>query len=78
MNTDDIFTRFSASETIKDIRFEMEAYRFKHGSYPETLNVISKMTDPWGKPYIYRHNNYAFIILSTGADGKEGTADDIY
>lgn len=76
--TDDIFKRLSASETIDDLRFKIEAYRFEYGSYPETLNVISKRSDPWGNPYIYKKNDYAFIVLSTGADGKEETADDIY
>jgi hypothetical protein len=73
-----IFKRFSASETIDDLRFKIEAYRFEYGSYPETVNVISKRSDPWGAPYIYSHNEYTFNILSTGPDGKEGTADDIY
>jgi hypothetical protein len=40
--------------------------------------VISKRSDPWGRPYIYNQNGYTFIVLSAGADGKEGTTDDIY
>lgn len=78
LRTDDIVKKFRASETIGDLRFEIEAYRFQHGSYPERLDVIAKRLDPWGKSYIYEHNNYTFIVLSTGADGKEKTADDIY
>jgi len=79
LGTDDnIFKRFSASETIDDLRFKIETYRFQYGSYPETPNVISKGLDPWGKPFIYMQNGYAFVVLSTGPDGKEGTADDIY
>jgi uncharacterized protein DUF4388 len=73
-----VFKRFRASEAIDAIRFEIEAYRFEHGSYPDTLDVISKKSDPWGRPYIYEHNNYTFIVLSAGADGREGTPDDIY
>jgi predicted transcriptional regulator len=78
LGTDDIFKRFSASETINDLRFKIEAYKFEHGSYPETLDVISKGLDPWRKPFIYMQNGYAFVVLSTGPDGKEGTTDDIY
>jgi predicted transcriptional regulator len=77
-NKVDIFKKFSASESIEDLRFEIEAYKFKHGSYPEILDEISRKSDPWGNPYVYKHNDYAFIILSKGADGKEGTSDDLY
>jgi general secretion pathway protein G len=49
-----------------------------HGPYfdPPQLPV-----DPWGNPYIYyypgKHNQTSYDLLSTGADGKEGTDDDI-
>ncbi len=34
--------------------------------------------DPWGNDYIYeRHSNRDFDIYSPGADGVEGTEDDI-
>jgi hypothetical protein len=78
LSRDDIFKRFRASETIEDIRFMMEAYRFEHGSYPVTLDIISKKSDPWGRAYIYKHSEDTFTLLSAGADGKEGTVDDIY
>lgn len=73
-----IFKRFRAAEVIDTLRFGIETYKFEHGSYPETLDVISNRLDPWGNPYIYNQNKYTFIILSTGADGQEGTSDDIY
>ena len=78
MNTDNIFKRFNTSEIIDDLRFKIEAYKYEYGSYPETLDMISNRSDPWGNPYVYKHNNYTFIVLSIGADGREGTADDIY
>ena len=78
LNKADIFKKFSASETIEDLRFEIEAYKFKHSSYPEILDEISKKSDPWGNPYVYKQNAYTFTILSAGADGKEGTSDDLY
>src|SRR5918999_2307858 len=37
--------------------------------------------DPWGRPYVYRspgqHNPDDYDLLSLGADGSEGTKDDI-
>lgn len=78
LNKVDIFKKFSASETIEDLRFEIEAYKFKHSSYPEILDEISRKSDPWGNPYVYTQNGYTFTILSKGADSKEGTTDDIY
>ncbi len=36
--------------------------------------------DPWGHPYIYRcpgNNGKDYDLSSAGADGQEGTADDI-
>lgn len=78
LKTDDLFKRFSASEAVDALRFKIDTYKFEYGSYPETLNVVSKGLDPWGNPFIYKQNDYAFVVLSTGQDGKEGTTDDIY
>jgi hypothetical protein len=78
LGTDNIFRSFSTSEAISDFRFKIETYKFEHGSYPETLDVISRSLDSWGNPYVYMQNGYTFIVLSKGADGKEGTKDDIY
>ncbi len=70
--------RFLASEAIDNLRFKVETYKFERGSYPDSLDVVSGEKDPWGNAYRYGHNNYTFMILSSGADGKEGTEDDIY
>jgi general secretion pathway protein G len=49
-----------------------------HGPYfdPPKLPL-----DPWGNPYIYyfpgKHNGSSYDLSSAGADGKEGTDDDI-
>lgn len=38
-------------------------------------------SDPWGNPYIYvypgKNNTYGYDLSSRGADGREGTDDDI-
>lgn len=74
----DTFKRFHASEAIDGLRFKIESYKFEHGSYPESPDLVSKRLDPWGEPYIYKHNDFTFIVLSKGADAREGTSDDIY
>jgi hypothetical protein len=73
-----VFKRFRASEAIDNLRVKVEAYRFEHGTYPDALDIISRKLDPWGRSYIYEHNDYTFIVLSAGADGAEGSSDDIY
>jgi len=64
-------------------------YRLKYGSYPDATNwsrsALTNWTpkgfsfvDPWGRQYIYRLNGAeSCSIRSAGADGKEGTEDDI-
>jgi predicted transcriptional regulator len=70
--------RFLASEAIGDLRFKIEVFKFQHGSYPATLDLISEKPDPWGNQYIYVQTGDSFIVLSKGTDGKEKTPDDIF
>ena len=54
---------------------------------PETLEDLTKgpaplakkiPNDPWGNEYVYtKVSNVEFTIVSPGADGKEGTEDDV-
>jgi len=74
----DMFKRFSASESIDAIRFNIETWKIEHGSYPADLHTIIQNKDPWGNYYIYRHTADSFFVLSPGPDGREGTEDDIY
>ena len=76
--SDDLFKGFLASKTVNDLRFQIENYTLKYGSYPENLDVITTRVDPWGRPYVYRKNAYTYIVFSSGADGLEGTKDDIF
>jgi hypothetical protein len=78
LSSDDLFRGFVASETVNDLRLQIEEYTFKHGSYPEKLDMISRSEDPWGRPFVYKKNSYTYVVFSTGADGIEGTKDDIY
>lgn len=36
------------------------------------LKGADKLADPWGKPYAYENTGSAFVVRSTGRDGKEG------
>ncbi len=67
-----------ASEDIDGIRFRIEAYKYENGTYPPSIEQITKVNDRWGRPYIYKAEGNNFILFSTGPDGKEGTEDDIY
>ena len=74
----DAIKKFRASETVEALRLKIEAYRYKNGDYPATIEVVSEQLDPWKRPFIYKRGMDTFIIMSTGADGKEGTVDDIF
>jgi len=78
LSRDDTVKKFRASKTVENLRSKIEAYKFEHGEYPETLDVVSNTVDPWKMPYVYKHSENAFTIMSMGADGKEGTRDDIF
>lgn len=73
-----VIREFRASQAVDEMRLRIAAYKFAHKTYPAELYTISTNADPWGNPYIYRHADNYFLILSSGPDGREGTPDDIY
>jgi len=72
------FNNFSASKKIDELRLKIEIFKLEHSTYPSTLEQITKSKDAWGRSYIYRSTADSFFIASAGADGAEGTKDDIY
>jgi hypothetical protein len=38
---------------------------------------IPVMTDPWGQPLVLQCNDAGIVVMSIGADGQAGTADDV-
>ncbi len=74
----DLPKEFRAAGKIEVLRSKIEAYKFAHSFYPAALDIISTDSDPWGHQYIYRVSGDSFFLASAGADGKEGSADDIY
>ncbi len=69
----------------------LELYKINKGRYPNTQEGLAALAtnnkkikivqDPWGRDYLYRFpgkiNNSEPEIICLGADGKEGTDDDI-
>ena len=74
----DDLKNFSTSKQIDELRVKIEAFQFEHSAYPATLDQITQAKDAWGHPYIYKTKDDSFYIASAGADGVEGTSDDIY
>ncbi len=70
--------KIKTAQEISKIREDMEEYRYANGAYPPSIEQITRMTDGWGRAYIYRPLGDDFILLSSGPDGKEGTEDDVY
>jgi len=69
---------YRASVKIEELRSAIEIYKIKHGAYPAALDAVSSSEDPWQRPFRYRAADGSFTLLSMGADGTEGTQDDIY
>ncbi len=69
---------FKAANMIEHLRYQIDLYRIKHASYPDSLQVISNQKDPWGNPYVYTLWEYSYSLTSRGPDGREGSSDDIY
>lgn len=64
----------------------LEMYKKQNGSYPQNLEQMTNEgfsvypVDAYSNPLIYKlaADGQAYEILSTGADGEYGTADDIF
>ncbi len=63
---------------IENIITEIDIYKVKNGGYPQSLEVITKEKDYWGRPYIYLPSNQSYKLFSAGPDGVAGTDDDVY
>ncbi len=71
-----ISKQMDASTALERLRLRIESYRLTYGRVPEDVDI--KLTDPWGRPYVYRPLADGYLIFSKGPDGVEGTGDDIY
>ncbi|MBI1746726.1 MAG: type II secretion system protein GspG [Acidobacteria bacterium] len=80
-----------ARQWLRLIEAALEKYRQAHGQYPNASTyevLIDQLSpqylpeviriDPWSRPFKYHYlSPSAYRLLSVGADGKEGTDDDI-
>ena len=64
--------------TLDDLIVQPRDANGWHGPY---MDAVAVPLDPWGRPFIYycpgRVNTAGYDIVSTGADGQEGTDDDV-
>jgi hypothetical protein len=74
----DEMNRTVTLKKMDTLRFMAEAYKLRNGSYPVRLDPLGDSADAWGRPFTYRVENGAVVIISAGPDGKIGTGDDVY
>jgi hypothetical protein len=72
------FRKLRAAEEVSELRSRIDTYRVAHGAYPDSIKHMPHAVDPWGKDFIYRVTGGSYILRSAGADGVEGTQDDVY
>lgn len=66
---------------IQNIQSALKLYYTKKGSYPDTATglkalidgqYLEKITDPWGKEYVYLNEGGRPVVISYGRDGEPG------
>lgn len=79
----------AAVQQISNFKTMLSTYEIDNGKYPTTDEGLQALVpkyadaipkDPWGNPYVYRcpgSNGADFDLLSTGASGQEGNADNV-
>jgi hypothetical protein len=82
--------RRTTSQSMQQLTDAIEKYRSANGSlptskdivtltdqlYPRYMNMLVR-EDGWGHPFIYEVTGNSFRLVSGGADGRPGTADDV-
>lgn len=76
----------ATSATMKNVATALESYRADRGAYPDDLSRLvgpyfsKEPLDSWSRPLHYRvpgSSGRGFTLASAGADGDQGTGDDI-
>jgi len=83
--------RRTTSQLLQRLAEAVEKYRASNGSLPNATDIVALTDalhpsytpdlireDGWGHPIVYEvTGNTTFRLVSAGADGRRGTADDI-
>jgi len=80
----------AAQGDIASLGVALDLFELDNGRYPNSLGELltgsgqqkylkagTVPKDPWGNEYIYAGSGEAYTLKSRGADGVEGTDDDI-
>ena len=74
------FENIATFATLAEARQAIEGEHRATGAIPDDATgttIVSRFQDGWGRALIYEQQGDSFRILSIGADGVFGTADDI-
>lgn len=76
--------------SIGAINQAIQIYKMNTGRYPKSLDDLTvginddepllkadSLNDAWGMPFTYKLDGKRYTIRSAGADGVEGTEDDL-
>lgn len=76
--------------SIGAINQAIQIYKMNTGRYPKSLDDLTvginddepllkadSLNDAWGMPFTYKLDGKKYVIRSAGADGVEGTEDDL-
>ena len=80
----------TTTQSMQQLSAGIEKYRAMHGALPNAGDIVGLTDilhptymaslvreDGWGNPIVYEVTGGSFRLISRGADGRIGTADDI-
>lgn len=71
-----------AWDTVRRVANAAERYRLRHGKFPRSADALipryleRSVDDPWGNPVLYERTSAGYRVVSYGADGVPGGADE--
>jgi hypothetical protein len=69
------------TKRLRDVQVAVDAFRERHGAYPSSLDELRLekryRLDGWGRRIVLRTSGRGYSLVSPGADGIQGTQDDV-